>query len=276
MTDPGPLRCAQIQEKVMREVLVLIHDDVGQQSRLQAAFDLVRASQGRLLCLDLVEPDAKGAGAAGGGSLVMEAEVAPLSSVRDQIEASGLSAQWIERRDDMLPAISKFAALADLIVMSAPRADLFPPTYAAISELLVSANTPIVAVPPESPGICLNGEVLICWDGSREAHHAVVAAIPLLRRASAVTIVEIDDGSLKLPASQAQTLLAQRNITSQVRSDRAFGEKAAFLILEQIGLLKADYVVMGGFGHSRFIESVFGGVTERLLHESPVPLFLKH
>ncbi|WP_169804287.1 universal stress protein [Sphingomonas mali] len=260
----------------MRDVLVLIHDDVGQQSRLQAAFDLVRASQGKLLCVDLAEPDAKGARATRGGSLVMEAEVAPLATVRDQIEASGLSAQWIERRDAMLPALSETAALADLIVMSAPRADLFPPTYAAISELLVTADTPIVAVPPESPGICLNGEVLICWDGSREAHHAMVSAIPLLRRASTVTIVEIDDGSLKLPASQAQTLLAQRNIASHVRSDLAFGEKAAFVILEQIDLLKADYVVMGGFGHSRLVENIFGGVTERLLHESPVPLFLKH
>lgn len=258
----------------MREVLVPIHDDVGQQSRLQAAFDLVRASQGRLLCVDLVEPEAMAAAA--GGSLVMEAEVAPLTTVRDQVDASGLSAQWIESRDFMLPAISKFAALADLTVMSAPRADLFPPTYASISELLVSANTPIVAVPPESPGLCLNGEALICWDGSREAHHAMVAAIPLLRRASAVTILEIDDGSLKLPASQAQTLLAQRNIASHVRSDRAFGEKAGFLILEQIDLLKANYVVMGGFGHSRLVENIFGGVTERLLHESPVPLFLKH
>jgi nucleotide-binding universal stress UspA family protein len=265
-----------MQEKVMRDVLVPIHDDAGQQSRLQAAFDLVRASQGRLLCVDLVEPEAKGASTARGGSLVMEAEVAPLTTVRDLIEASGVSVQWIERRDDMLPAISELAALADLIVMSAPRADLFPPTYAAISELLVSANTPIVAMPPESPGLCLNGEALICWDGSREAHHAMVAAIPLLRRASAVTILEIDDGSLKLSASQAQTLLAQRNIAAQVRSDRAFGEKAAFLILEQIALLKADYVVMGGFGHSRLVENIFGGVTERLLHESPVPLFLKH
>jgi nucleotide-binding universal stress UspA family protein len=260
----------------MREVLVPIHDDVGQQSRLQAAFDLVRASQGRLLCVDLPGSDGQGAGTAGGGSLVMEPEVAPLTTVRDQIEASGLSAQWIEPREDLLPAISKFAALADLIVMSAPRADLFPPTYAAIGELLVTANTPIIAVPPEGSGICLNGEVLICWDGSREAHHAMVAAIPLLRRASAVTIVEIDDGSLKLPASQAQMLLAQRNIAAQVRSDLAFGEKAAFLILEQIALLKVDYVVMGGFGHSRLVENIFGGVTERLLHESPVPLFLKH
>ena len=104
----------------MRDVLVVIHDDVGQQSRLQAAFDLVRASQGRLLCVDLVGPDVRGEGAAGGGSLVMEAEVAPLTTVRDQVEASGLSAQWIERRDEMLPALSELAALADLIVMSAP------------------------------------------------------------------------------------------------------------------------------------------------------------
>jgi len=37
-----------------------------------------------------------------------------------------------------------------------------------------------------------------------------------------------------------------------------------------------DYLVMGGFGHRRFVERMFGGVTKSLLAHSPVPLFLAH
>jgi len=39
---------------------------------------------------------------------------------------------------------------------------------------------------------------------------------------------------------------------------------------------KASYIVMGGFGHRRFVEAIFGGVTREMLGESPVPLVLAH
>ena len=35
-----------------------------------------------------------------------------------------------------------------------------------------------------------------------------------------------------------------------------------------------DYLVMGGFGHSRFVEACLGGVTRKMLTSSPIPLFL--
>lgn len=47
------------------------------------------------------------------------------------------------------------------------------------------------------------------------------------------------------------------------------------VILCVIEEIRAAYLVMGGFGHSRFIEAAFG-VTRRRLEESPVPLFLVH
>ena len=38
----------------------------------------------------------------------------------------------------------------------------------------------------------------------------------------------------------------------------------------------ASYIVMGGYGHSRAGEFLFGGVTRALLKECPVPLVLAH
>jgi nucleotide-binding universal stress UspA family protein len=38
----------------------------------------------------------------------------------------------------------------------------------------------------------------------------------------------------------------------------------------------ADVLVMGGYGHSRFRELVFGGFTRRVLNSSPLPVFLFH
>jgi hypothetical protein len=38
----------------------------------------------------------------------------------------------------------------------------------------------------------------------------------------------------------------------------------------------ADMIIMGGYVHSRLRELVFGGVTQSLLRQSPVPLFMSH
>jgi nucleotide-binding universal stress UspA family protein len=38
----------------------------------------------------------------------------------------------------------------------------------------------------------------------------------------------------------------------------------------------AAYVVMGAFSRSRFLEAAFGGATQRMLSESPVPIFIVH
>jgi len=70
--------------------------------------------------------------------------------------------------------------------------------------------------------------------------------------------------------------LSRHGIAAHLRHDLAFGEKAGLLLLEQIAAIRPAYVVMGGFGHARWIEGAVGGVTRRLLAECGAPLFLKH
>ena len=41
-------------------------------------------------------------------------------------------------------------------------------------------------------------------------------------------------------------------------------------------IIGADYVVMGGFGHGRLVEAVFGGVSREMLSRSPIPLVIAH
>ena len=49
LADPNPRRLP------MKTVMVLIHDDAGQEARLQCALDVVRAVEGHLVCLDVVQ-----------------------------------------------------------------------------------------------------------------------------------------------------------------------------------------------------------------------------
>ena len=37
-----------------------------------------------------------------------------------------------------------------------------------------------------------------------------------------------------------------------------------------------DYVVMGSYGHSRTVETIFGGATQMMLKKCRVPMLLVH
>ena len=43
-----------------------------------------------------------------------------------------------------------------------------------------------------------------------------------------------------------------------------------------VQLLRARYLVMGAYGHSRLREAVLGGATRYMLESSPVPLVMTH
>jgi len=177
--------------------------------------------------------------------------------------------QMSESRDALGTACRLAAAERGIVIM-------MDRSEAEIGMALVDHGLPVLAAPRGAKPLDAAGEALVLWDGSKSAGHALAAALPLLRCAGRVTILEIDDGSLRRPSSEAVALLARHGIAAHLQHDLAFGEKAGLLLLEQIAAIAPAYVVMGGFGHARWIESAVGGVTRRLLGECDVPLFLKH
>ena len=52
-------------------------------------------------------------------------------------------------------------------------------------------------------------------------------------------------------------------------------EGAAATLLAGIGD-RADLLVMGGYGHSRLREWVFGGFTQSVLADAPLPVLMAH
>ena len=262
----------------MKNILLLVHDDAGLGSRLRAALDLARSLNAHLTCVDLTIPTLAPGGDPIFGAMLVEPETRgeAQTAARERVECSGLPFQWVERHGDLGTELARFASFADMVVLSSPKDVPFPDMHRAIGDFVLKAKKPVLVVPTSATGMTVNGEALLLWDGSDQASAAMRAAMPLFRRAASVTILEIDDGSLEIPANVAATHLSQHGIVSSTRRDGAFGEKTGSVIIEQIGLIEPAYVVMGGFGRSRLVESLFGGVTERLLKDAPVPLFLKH
>jgi nucleotide-binding universal stress UspA family protein len=50
----------------------------------------------------------------------------------------------------------------------------------------------------------------------------------------------------------------------------------AATLRQHASLTRADLLVLGGYGHSRFREFVLGGVTRSMLRESAIPMLMAH
>jgi nucleotide-binding universal stress UspA family protein len=269
-------------ETTMKNILVLMHDDVGQEARFQAALDLTRALDGHLTCVDVAAPPVTVADYAtlGGGALLLAEETANEAANRARMEprlkVEGVAYDWIQTIGYLSPSVREAAGLADLIVLNRDIRNAYPDMEEVAAEVLLKSGRPIVAVPHESRGFNAYGHALLAWDGSAEAETALRAAVPLLLHASGVTIVECDDGSIKVPAEEAAAYLSRHGIKPVLWRSDTVVDLPSTILLDRIDALGAAYLVMGGFGHSRFTEAVLGGVTRRMLHECPVPLFLAH
>lgn len=266
----------------MKNILVLMHDDVGQEARFQAALDLTRALEGHLTCLDVAIAPATVDDYAtlGGSALLLADEQANESRNRERMEArlkvEGLPYDWVESTGFASAAVIEASGLADLIVLNRRIKNAYPDMEEIAGEVVVKSGRPVIVVPENCERFDAFGPALVAWDGSAEAQAALRAAVPLLRHASEVTILEIDDGSVRMPGEAAATYLSRHGIEPVLLYVRNSVQPASTTLLDQVERRACAYVVMGGYGHARLTEALFGGVTRRMLQESPVPVFLAH
>lgn len=268
---------------MMKNVLVLMHDDAGQEARFQAALDLTRALDGHLTCVDVtIMPVFIGDYVDMGGSALLmadeqERENANQTRMQARLQAEDVPYTWVDECGFLSPCMEDAAGMADLVVLNREIDDIkYPDMLNLVGDLVLRTRKPIVAVPATAKRLDLFGPALVAWDGSPACEAALRAAVPLLKHAKSVTLLEIDDGSLKQPATEAATYLSRHDIKSTVQRETSMIDVPSTIILDTIDAIGATYVVMGGFGHSRFVEAAFGGVTRRMLKDCPVPIFLAH
>lgn len=267
----------------MKNVLLLVHDDSGEEARLQAALDLTRALNGHLTCFDIVQAPVL----AGADYMMADAELALLADARDREAANKLKTQahlvhedicwdWIDGTGEISQLLGQEAGLTDIIVLNTAFTDHTPPDMRALaSDLAMRAARPILAVPAGAHRFEPNGHVLIAWDGSHPVVETVRAITPLLALAETVTMLEI--GRVSGPrAEDAAAYLSRHGISTRVDRVPATAGDVGKTLLSEIAKRQPAFCVMGAYGHARVRETLFGGVTRRLLSESPVPLILGH
>ncbi|MBP7136136.1 MAG: universal stress protein [Sphingomonadaceae bacterium] len=268
----------------MKSVLLHIQDDAGFEARLQTSLDIVRASKGHLTCLYVTPINAYVAFDNFGGVFVMNDVLKQLEEnkallqarVEQRLKVEDISWDYADSTADPAQALVSRSMLSDLIIMSHPVGDKPQGiAHALVGDVVMGASTPVLLVPDTAKAFDATGAAVVAWNGSFEAGHALRAALPLLASAGNVHIVSVSEGrDHAFPSLAASEYLARHGIVSELHERRGDSGEVGTLLIETAKQLKAQYLVMGAYGHSRAREYLFGGVTRNLLNDSPFPLLL--
>jgi len=171
------------------------------------------------------------------------------------------------------------ARLYDLAIVAQPEfeRDTFDNTLA--QEILYQSGGPVLFMPYTFKGAFHARRVGICWDGSRLAARAVRDAMPLLEQAEAITIITINAASsVPADASAAHLMryLSRLGVPTEIDSVKTEKANTQSSILSLAADESLNLLVMGGYGHSRLKETVFGGVTREMLESMTVPTLMSH
>ncbi len=165
------------------------------------------------------------------------------------------------------------ARASDIIVVGeAGRGTIADPfVQVSPSDLVMQAGRPLLVVPDACNWLDLRS-VLIAWKDTAEARRAVADALPLLRKATDVTVVEIveepaDRTAALSPVKDVAAWLSRHGVSASAQVPEECGEAGA--LLERIASeVAAGVIVAGAYGHSRLRERILGGVTRRLVNPS--------
>jgi nucleotide-binding universal stress UspA family protein len=182
---------------------------------------------------------------------------------------------------DLADVVMERGRVADLIVagQTDPEWDLSP-LMDFPERLALESGRPVLVIPYAGRYATVGRRVVIAWKRSREAARAVFDALPLLREAEAVHILEIKDHAEDANTLARDTAIAaalgRHGIKPEVRTSTASDISVGDEILSRASDLDADLLVMGAYGHSRFRELVFGGATRHIARHMTLPTLLSH
>lgn len=148
-----------------------------------------------------------------------------------------------------------------------------------IEGALFGSGRPVIIVPHIQQQPLKLDRVMVCWDGSRPAARAIADAMPLLARAKSIEFLVVTgerDKSGEITGTNMKRHLARHGIDIEIKRISAGNFDVQGAILAHAGESRADFIVMGAYGHSRLREFILGGVTRSILHSMPVPVLMSH
>jgi len=170
----------------------------------------------------------------------------------------------------------------DLLIISATNPDQATGVELdCVERVVMGVGRPVLVLPYKGTDALDLGEIVIGWNGHREAARAAFDALPLLKLAGKVSIVHVDpqkDAEQKntMPGADLAEALARHGVKTAAEGLTTEGIDAGQALLRRANDSGAGLIVMGAYGHSRLREFVFGGATSHVLGHLDRPVLMSH
>jgi nucleotide-binding universal stress UspA family protein len=264
-----------LQEGAMGYKDILVFLDPGQDTdhRLELAATLCRRFDARLIGVDVTAQEAFSNEYAERALRLQEVFEATLHS-------ESLTGEYRVAEKRTTSWKDFYAHYADLVVASQRGTNAADTTLSPIpDEIVANAGVPVLVLPVDWMPVGVGQSVVIAWNSSRESTRALHDALPMLHHASRVTVFEYAPPSDHIDSAPqlVQEWLDRHGIRSEVFTWPDVNDASVTdTLFTCIDRQRADLVVAGAFGHSSFAESLFGSVSQDLLHNWSVPVLMSH
>jgi nucleotide-binding universal stress UspA family protein len=265
--------CGEGPDVPFRSIVVFLDPSANVQSVLNVALDLAGKHDAHLVGLQAIPKKSARSAAAEEASAIEGAFC-------EQATARHLSHEWCRARGDKSKIVVLESRAHDLLVIGhASPLDkrLWPQPNHLLESALLKSGRPLIGVPHQGAFAQVGERVLVGWSGAREAARAVEDAMPILEKASEVTVMTVDLRSGEaLSIDHLVVALERHGVNVTVRGARNLGQSTGQTLLSEAHALDCDLLVMGGYGHSPIREHMFGGVTYFVIEHMTMPVFLSH
>jgi nucleotide-binding universal stress UspA family protein len=197
-------------------------------------------------------------------------------------KADAVTCSFAEMEGFFAGSVAKAARLSDLVVFGPIATAYGPDLNECFVEILTRTDKPVLL--SANGGKKLTRSIAVAWDGGSSACHAITGAMPFLKRAEAVTILHVGEPlkdwesgfSTRSNLGELKEYLSLHGITPAVQNFERGAKSTGEALLDAALSIGAELLVMGGYGHSRLRETIFGGVTAHIRWHAELPVLMVH
>ena len=181
--------------------------------------------------------------------------------------AKGIQADFVDAEGDIAHIVAERGRGSNVVVV--PCGEHTRRSRDALHAAIFATSRAVLVAPPQCIGN-FGRVVAVAWKDDVRAPKAVLAAMPLLKKADAVHVLRAKAEDAMIPP-----IFDEHGIPAQTHAVDGHGPVGEQL-LQKAHELRADLIVMGAYAHGEWREALLGGVTRYMLDHADLPLLMRH
>ena len=256
-----------------RDILVFVDPTEDSPARLKLALELASEHGARLIGVEACSEDAF-------LGQWRERSIGLQGDFEAAVKAAGLRGTYRSLSPSKPAADLHIAHYADLIIAPQPDFEMRALVAAPVPEhVMLMSGVPTIVLPTFWKLRPVGQSIVIAWNASREATRAVHDALPFLVKARQVTIFTVATNAEAARSGSEMLVdhLKQHGVTALTSYWPSIGDATVVDgLFACLDTQDADLIVAGAYGHSRWVESLFGGVSRDLIRQPSMPVLMSH